>query len=117
MYVSRSSIVIKTNYEKGRLDGGCRVTSGRSYTRASSKPIWRALFIGAFLDHFRLGQNRPSEEKNRPNLAPRRANSTTPSRDHPSSLRAIYVKSSFSLLKPFISVTIIVAIRQRILYR
>lgn len=104
MYISRNSIVIKTNYETRRRDrgvAGCRgdaqpedapesirsVRSSRIQRRSATRS-WPIAF----------------EKTIRPDLSLSRKNTTTPSRDHLSGLRAIYVKSAFILLESLISV-------------
>lgn len=104
MYISRNSIVIKTNYETRRRDrdvAGCRGDAQpedalKSIRFVCSSKIQRKSITRC--DRSRL------RKTIRPDLSLRRKDTTTPSRDHLSGLRAIYVKSAFILLESLISV-------------
>lgn len=112
MYISRSSIVIKTNYETRRRD---RAVAGCRDVGMSGCTIWRCPESIRSVRSSKIQQSSTIrsvdpfdslkfKETIRPDFSLRRKDTTTPSRDHPSDLQAIYVKSAFILLESLISV-------------
>lgn len=96
MYISRNSIVIKTNYETRRRDRGvARRRAGAHAKKLGKHPLpssnWQTIQLCPIADRQTdriIFDSRPDERpvNQNPDLSPRREEPTMPSRDHPSDL-------------------------------